>query len=155
VYTLKPGIKKDPERRWALPDRLFFGYGACHILAGVYLDRPPLAGFYAERVIPAGNHPGNHIYVTDGVLVFDYHGYSLRDKLIAHHSRVWSRQHEGWCFDIVRVDFGLLSTADLNMRRMLGSDQYLHDAVPRARNFIEQRNHVSAAARAVAISRRA
>jgi hypothetical protein len=45
MYILKPGIKRDPERRWALPDRIFFGHGACHILAGVYLENPPLRGF--------------------------------------------------------------------------------------------------------------
>ncbi len=39
MYVLKRGIKKDPERRWALPDRIFFGYGACHILAGTSQER--------------------------------------------------------------------------------------------------------------------
>jgi hypothetical protein len=53
MYVLKPGIKADLPRQWALPDRVFFGPGACHILAGVFLDRPPLSGLHAERVIPA------------------------------------------------------------------------------------------------------
>ena len=54
MYRLKPGIKQDPERRWALPDRVFFGFGACLILAGVYLQNPPLLGFFSESVIPGG-----------------------------------------------------------------------------------------------------
>lgn len=72
MYQLKPGIKQDPERRWALPDRVFFGFGACHILAGVYLQNPPLPGFFSERVIPGDGFSGNHIYVTNGDIAFDY-----------------------------------------------------------------------------------
>jgi len=150
MYILKPGIKADPYRRWSLPDRVFFGYGACHILAGVFLDQPPLPGFYAERVIPAEGFSGNHLYVTDGVVAFDYHGYSSRDWLLEHHKRVWSSQYNSWLCAIERVDFKLLSTVDLNMRQMLGPDQYLHDPIPRARRFIEQRDHASAAAKVVA-----
>ena len=154
MYVLKPGIKADPHRRWSLPDRIFFGHGACHILAGVFLDRPPLSGFCAERVIPAEGFFGNHVYVTNGVVVFDYHGYSSRDRLLEHHKRVWSSQYDGWLCAIERVDFKLLSTADLNMRQMRGPDQYLHDPIPRARRFIEQRNHPHAAAKALATSHR-
>jgi hypothetical protein len=154
MYVLKPGIKADPHRRWSLPDRIFFGHGACHILAGVFLDRPPLSGFCAERVIPAEGFFGNYVYVTNGVVVFDYHGYSSRDRLLEHHKRVWSSQYDGWLCAIERVDFKLLSTADLNMRQMRGPDQYLHDPIPRARRFIEQRNHPHAAAKALATSHR-
>ena len=92
----KPGVKRDPRRRWALPDRIFFAHGACHILAGVNLERPPLPGFHAERIVPAGPYPGNHVFVTDGVVAFDYHGYSLRSRLLEHHDRVWASQHAGW-----------------------------------------------------------
>ncbi|MFK4727076.1 hypothetical protein ABIE89_008176 [Bradyrhizobium niftali] len=152
MYVLKQGIKADPHRRWSLPDRIFFGYGACHILAGVFLDQPPLPGFYAERVIPAEGFLGFHVYVTNGVIVFDYHGYSIRDRLLEHHKRVWSGQYAGWFSAIERVDFDLLSTADLNKRQMRGPDQYLHDPIPRARRFIEQRDHANAAAKALAIT---
>src|SRR5204863_8719252 len=46
MYVLKHGIKKNPEKRWALPDRIFFGHGACAILAGA----------------------GNHIYAASSVM---------------------------------------------------------------------------------------
>jgi hypothetical protein len=127
-----------------------FGYGACHILAGVFLDLPPLPCFYAERVIPAEGLLGSHVYVTDGVIAFDYRGYSSRDQLLEHHKRVWSSQYDGWLCAIERVDFELLSTADLNKRQMRGPDQYLHDPIPRARRFIEQSDHANAAAKALA-----
>ncbi|WP_245511356.1 MULTISPECIES: hypothetical protein [unclassified Mesorhizobium] len=48
MYVLKHGIKKNPEKFWALPDRIFFGYGACHILAGTFLGHPPKGDFTAS-----------------------------------------------------------------------------------------------------------
>lgn len=153
MYVLGPGIKKDPERRWALPDRIFFGHGACHILAGVYLDDPPLPGFFAERVIPRDDRPGGHAYVTDGTIAFDHHGYAARDRLLAHHERGWRSRYEDWRCDVIPVDFRLLDTIALNARRMRGPDQYLHDPVPRARAFIARRDHAGAAARARLLAR--
>jgi hypothetical protein len=148
MYFLKSGIKRDHERRWALPDRIFFGHGACHILAGTYLAHPPLAGFHAEHIIPRDGFYGGHVYVTDGDIAFDYHGYSARDRLLDHHGKGWSRQYAGWDCVIEKVDFDLLDTAELNQRKMLGPEQYLFDPITRARRFIERVNHCKAAAKA-------
>ena len=141
MYILKSGIKKDPVRRWMLPDRIFFGHGACHILAGTYLLHPPVAGFYAERIVPADGFPGAHVYVTDGTVAFDYHGYSLRARLLAHHKKGWSRHRADWTCEMVAVTFDLLDTLELNLRKMLGPDQYLHDPIPRAQTFIRTIDH--------------
>ena len=46
---LQSGLEQNPQRRWQLPDRIFFGHGACHICAGIYLEATPLAGFITER----------------------------------------------------------------------------------------------------------
>ena len=144
MYKLKPGIKQDPRRRWQLPDRIFFGYGACHILAGIYLEAAPLAGFHAERIIPGEGHAGNHIFVTDGVLAFDFRGYSCRRNLLLHHTSGWSKvSAPGWHCKIVDVDFDLLETKGLNARKMLGPDQYLADPRPRARSFLDRFNHIA------------
>jgi len=136
---LKPGIKKDPVRRWALPDRAFFGHGACHILAGVFLEKMPDHDFFAERLIPGDGFAGNHVYVTNGTIAFDYHGYSNRLRLLQHHTSAWSSQYStGWNCVLERVQFDLLSTIDLNRRKMLGPDQYKGDPVMRARAFIQR-----------------
>jgi len=149
MYILKPGVKNDPERRWSLPDRIFFGHGACHILAGVFLEHPPLSGFYAERIIPGGGIAGNHIYVTDGNVAFDYHGYSARLRLLEHHTTGWSRRYNGgWNCAIEKVGFDLLDTSDLNLRKMLGPDQYHQDPIQRARRFIQRVDHRGAATKA-------
>lgn len=154
MYVLKTGIKRDPVRRWALPDRVFFGHGACAILAGAYLQRPPFGGFHAERIIPGDGFPGNHIYITDGIIAFDYHSYSLRLNLLRHFTYGWSNTFEtGWTCRIERVDFDLLSTADLNQRKMLGPDQYLEDPISRAAAFIDRIDHARSIAQAKSSSR--
>jgi len=142
MYKMKPDIKRDPVRRWALPDRVFFGNGACHILAGVFLEQSPLAGFYAERIIPGTGFSGNHIYVTNGSIAFDHHGYSARLRLLEHHTLGWSRCNPaGWNCMLERVEFNLLDTDELNSRKMLGPDEYEGDAIARARRFIERIYH--------------
>ncbi|MFO1036532.1 MAG: hypothetical protein U1E45_06795 [Geminicoccaceae bacterium] len=148
MYVLKPGIKRDPARRWALPDRIFFGHGACHILAGAYLDRPPLPGFWAERIVPTDGLSGGHVYVTDGAIAFDHHGYSTRWRLLDHHRKGWTGRQPGWDCTVTKVDFSLLSAPALNARKMLGPDQYLFDPVPRAHRFIERKSHADAATKA-------
>ena len=148
MYKLKPGIKQDPQRRWQLPDRIFFGHGACHILAGIYLEAAPLTGFHAERIIPGKGYAGNHIFVTDGVLAFDFHGHSCRRNLLAHHISGWSKvSAPGWHCKVVGVDFDLLETKDLNARKMLGPDQFLRDPRPRARSFLGRFDHLASAAK--------
>jgi len=147
MYVLKPGIKQDAQRRWALPDRIFFGHGACHILAGVYLERPPLLGFHAERILPVGSARGSHVYLTDGSVAFDYHGYSVRRRLLDHHRKSCSRQYPGWDCVTEQVDFDLLSTVELNRRNMRGPDQFLSDAAVRARAYLHRIDHTAAVAK--------
>lgn len=152
MYWISGKKKRDPHLRWALPDRIFFGRGACHILAGAYLRLLPSSGFYAERIIPDAGHSGNHIYVTDGIIAFDFHGYTVRERLLAQHRRGWSARYPGWSRRIEPVDFDLLNTEALNARKMLGPDQYLYDALDRAQRFLTKTDHEKASARARAIA---
>ncbi|NVJ90675.1 MAG: hypothetical protein HWE34_03405 [Methylocystaceae bacterium] len=149
MYILKSGIKRDKKKRWELPDRIFFGYGACHILAGTYLVQNPIKDFYAERIIPKKEQPGNHIYVTDGQIAFDYHGYSVRGHLLEYHHKNCSKQYDPWDYELEKVAFDLLNTVELNQRKMLGPDQYLFDPVVRAVNYLNKINHAQAYAKAI------
>ncbi|MEL6452762.1 MAG: hypothetical protein AAFQ19_16035 [Pseudomonadota bacterium] len=139
MFRPKPGVKQDPARRWALPDRAFFAHGACHILAGVFLAHTPGQGWRAERIIPNGPYPGNHIYVTDGSRAFDYRGCVPRPRLLAWYARHMQAQTPGLSGTIEAVRFDLTDTAALNARKMRGPDQYLHDPRPRAAAFLAQR----------------
>ena len=153
MYILAPWKKEDPAVRWKLPDRIFFGYGACHILAGVFLRQEIDPSFKAFWIKPS-QHPGNHIFVSDGQIAFDYHGYSAVDRLKNHHWKVWTHQYSDWDAQIETVDYNLLDTSDLNQRNMRGPDQYAGDPVARAESFIQRINHKVAAdrARTLAIS---
>lgn len=118
MYILAPGIKEDPVRRWALPDRVFFACGACHILAYAFLDAYPEADFGAVWIKPARGFTGNHIVVVRGDTAFDYHGYSSWSRLLEHTSSKANRWWPGWA-----------------------DEQYLHDAMPRAQQFLGRFAH--------------
>lgn len=150
MYWLSSQVKRDPDRRWALPDRIFFGRGACHILAGMYLKLVPLEGFHAERIVPAEGFAGTHVFVTNGEIAFDFHGYCLRSSLFRQHFSGWRKRYPDWAGIVERVRFDLLDTNELNARKMLGPDQYKHDAAIRAERYLSRINHEAAYAKAVA-----
>ena len=104
MYRLATGNKKDPHRRWALPDRSFFACGACHILAHVFLGRYPASGHRALWIRPGTGFAGNHIVVaSDEGWVFDYHGYSERNAFMAHTFGKARRWWPGWHASLVEV----------------------------------------------------
>ena len=56
-----PGYHKDDQAmRWALPDRVFFACGACHILAYAFLETHGGSGQKAMWLKPASSFSGNH-----------------------------------------------------------------------------------------------
>jgi len=148
VYRLDPQKKADPQRRWNLPDRIFFGHGACHILAGVYLCEFPNSPLRPLWLRPLQDLPGNHVLLSDGVVAYDYHGYSVLSRLLQHQEKVWRAQHAQWQYRLEPVTFDLLDTAELNARNMRGPDQYLGDAVGRALRYLDRIGHELALAKA-------
>ena len=143
MYLLRPGIKEDPVRRWALPDRAFFAAGACHVLAQAFLDRFPGAGFRPIWVRPRAGFTGNHVFVTNGDLAFDYHGYVHPDRLVAHHTKRARRLFRAWEADLVPVTVSLVNR---EAARAIGMDirepaQFLHDALPRAQSYLDRFDH--------------
>ena len=109
-------IKRDPARRWRLSERVFFGHGGCHILAGVFLRRMPELGWYALWQRPMHQLPGSHVFVTDGAQVFDYHGLCSLERTQRWHRRGWRSRYAHWEAQWQVVDFDLLDTAELNAR---------------------------------------
>ena len=143
MYLLRSGIKQDPVRRWNLPDRAFFASGACHILAHAFLERFPSAGLGPVWLRPRGGFTGNHVFVTNGDLAFDYHGYVPHDHLVDHYARRARRFFPGWEFDLVPVTVSLVNREEA---KAIGMDlrepaQFLHDALPRAHRYPERFDH--------------
>lgn len=142
MYILKPGIKGNPTLRWALPDRVFFASGACHILAYAFLEKYPSSGFAPVWIKPARGFTGNHIVVLHEGIAFDYHGYCEWTKLLAHMHSKANRWWPGWTADVLPLPKDVL-ISESKSRAIDGlwlrePTQYLHDAMPRAQRFLNR-----------------
>ncbi|MEL6062520.1 MULTISPECIES: hypothetical protein [unclassified Methylobacterium] len=140
MYRLRTaGAKRDPVKRWSLPDRVFFACGACHILAHAFLERyggPDRAVLWFK---PAPGFTGNHIVVATEAWVFDYHGYSARARYMAHtfaRARHW---WPGWQAALIALPPEVLVSEERSRRHeglwLREPGQFLHDALPRARRY--------------------
>jgi hypothetical protein len=137
-----PDSKRNPVKQWALPDRVFFAAGACHILAFAFLERDPKSGFEPAWIRPSAGHTGNHIVVVRGGLVFDYHGFSEWPRYWAHTVRRANQWWPGWSADVVRISQEALVSRqharDLPGLWMKEPGEYLFDPLPRARAYLQR-----------------
>ena len=132
--------KANQTKRWALPDRVFFACGACHILAYAFMQRygPPTTKVLWIK--PKAGHIGNHIFVTSGAWAFDYHGYSGRERFLAHSFKRALHYWPGWDATLVELPIEVL----ISEEKSRGIDglwlrepkQFLYDALPRANAFL-------------------
>ena len=142
MFFPKIDVKNDPVRRWHRPDRQFFANGACQVLAHAFLERYADLGFDARWIKPVDGFIGNHIYVTDGINAFDYHGLAAEQRLLELAFRRARRFFPGWDATL----FDLPSDVLISEQRSRQYDglwlrepkQFLHDAMPRARAFLDR-----------------
>jgi hypothetical protein len=142
MFFPKINVKKDPIRQWHRPDRHFFANGACQVLAYAFLERHPNLGFHARWIKPAAGFTGNHIYVTDGISAFDYHGLTTEQRLLSSGFARARRFFPGWDATLVDLPTDVL-VSEQRSRQIEGlwlrePNQFLHDALPRARNFLDK-----------------
>ncbi len=142
MFVPKANVKDDPERRWHRPDRHFFANGACQVLAYAFLERYADLGFHARWIKPASGYTGNHIYVTDSVTAFDYHGLTTEAQLLSLCFRRARRFFLGWGATLVDLPTEVL-ISERRSRQIEGlwlrePKQFLHDALPRAHAFLDR-----------------
>src|ERR1700712_2864128 len=142
MFFPKINVKTDPTRRWHRPDRHFFANGACQVLAFAFLERYPHLGFRARWIKPAAGFTGNHIYVTDRTNAFDYHGLTTEARLLAFGFARARRFFPGWDATLVDLPAEVL-VSEQRSRQIEGlwlrePRQFLHDALPRARSFLDK-----------------
>jgi hypothetical protein len=144
VYqTRTPGYSKnDPVKRWALPDRVFFACGACHVLVWAFFEQYPDQKATPLWISPKEGYIGSHIVVASDKWVFDYHGYSCREKYFKHTFAGAQRKWPGWHASPVELPVEVLVSEKLS-RDYKGlwlrePDQFLHNALPRARSFLDR-----------------
>jgi hypothetical protein len=140
MYRAPPGTKSDPEKRWALTERVFFACGACHILAYAFLETYRDAGFGAVWIKPASGFTGNHIVAVRDDRAFDYHGNSNWPALLAHTTAKANRWWPGWTATLVPLPSDVLISEPLSRTYdglwLREPGQFLHDALPRAHAFL-------------------
>jgi hypothetical protein len=142
MYRIDEAKKRDAKLRWALPNRVFFACGACHILAFAFLERYGSSSLKAMRIKPASGFTGNHILIAASDWVFDYHGYSCREHFFTHTYRKADRWWPGWQATLVELPPDVL-ISESKSRTYDGlwlrePSQFLHDALPRARTFLDR-----------------
>lgn len=135
-------VNQDPVKRWGLPDRVFFACGACHILAWAFLQRYETAEMKVQWIRPVPGFIGNHIIVALGDQVFDYHGISNRSRYLEY---TWKRARQwwpGWSAEIVELPKEVLVSEKLSRTYdglwLREPGQYLHNALPRARHYLDR-----------------
>ena len=141
MYITKVG-RGDLAGKWALPDRIFFACGACHILAYVAIQTFPELDFKAIWIKPRPGYIGNHIVAVSGSTAFDYHGFSGWGTLLDHMTGKARRWWPGWDADLIELPADVL-ISEARSRTYEGlwlrqPDQFLHDALPRAHRFVGQ-----------------
>jgi hypothetical protein len=134
--------KQDPKKRWALPDRVFFACGACHVLAHAFLERHDAPSMRALWLKPDPGFMGNHIFVATDAWVFDYHGYSERGRFLAHTYERARRWWPGWGATLIELPRDVL-VSEAGSRHYDGlwlrePGQFLHDAMPRALAYLDR-----------------
>jgi hypothetical protein len=142
MFFPKVNVKDDPVRRWHRPDRQFFANGACQVLAYAFLQRYAELGFHARWIKPTPGYIGHHIFVTDGRNAFDYHGLTTEAKLLSLSFRRARRFFPGWDATLVDLPTDVL-ISEARSREIEGlwlrePKQFLHDALPRARAFLDR-----------------
>jgi len=142
MFFPKIDVKNDPVRHWHRPDRQFFANGACHVLAFAFIERYPDLDFHARWIRPAAGFTGNHIYVTDSVNAFDYHGLTTEQRLLALGFKRGRRFFSGWDATIIDLPTDAL-ISERRSREIEGlwlrePQQFLHDALPRANAFLDR-----------------
>ena len=140
MFIIDQSVKVDPVRRWSLTERVFFACGACHILAFAFLERYPQSGFKPIWLKPLSGYMGNHIFVSNGEIVFDYHGYSDLQRYLRHTNMKANRWWPGWGGQLIDLPIDVLVSESKSKEYdglwLREPQQFLHDAMPRARQFV-------------------
>ena len=130
--------KTDPVLSWQRPDWPFFSSGACHVLAAAFLELHPREGYHTLVIRPEPGFRGGHIVVSNGKMVFDYHGYSLESVFLRHYTAKIRRLMPGWRGAILRSDDVPVSAEFCAQNKLRKPDQFLHDPFPRALAYVRR-----------------
>ena len=126
--------KADLEASWLRPDGDFFSAGACHILAGVFLEAHPGSDFASYLLQPACGFRGGHVLVVGDEVTFDWRGYQQRTDGLALLEQERRAVMPGWHCSMISIADPLSWTFCRQFHHRHPS-QFPHDVMERARRF--------------------
>ena len=137
-------IKKDPRKRWQLSDELFFSNGACHILAYTFLEKYPDQGFKAVWIRPLMGYLGNHIYVANREITFDYTGFQNRSNFSNFYKKKMRKVFYQWDCEEIELPKDVL-ISEKKSRKYDGlwlrePKDFFDDPIPRAKEYLIKYN---------------
>lgn len=130
-----PSEKADLLASWNRLDEQFFAAGACHILAGAFLDARVPSGFSAYLLEPAAGFRGGHVLVADETTTFDWRGYRPRREYLAFLAQERSSFMPGWHYSLVAIP-DPLGWPFCRRYRHRHPSQFPHDVVARAKRYL-------------------
>ena len=129
--------KRDLAWNWNRGDRAFFQGGACHILADAFLRRFPDAEFRPLIIQPEAGFRGGHIVAASPTTIFDWHGWTDRERYLAHHFRKLRQFFPGWNATVFEID-DFMTPAFFEKFNHQAPNQYFRDPAPRAEAFVSR-----------------
>jgi len=130
--------KADASLWWSRSDEEFFAAGACHVLAAAFLATYPHAGFSAYSVRPLSHHRGGHLVVARDDLVFDWCGYTEREKFLTEYAEAMRSIVPEWACDFVNENADPIAWDFCTARNHRHPSQFPLDPVPRAKEFLKR-----------------
>lgn len=129
--------KADLGGSWSRPDEEFFTAGACHILAGVFLETYPNNRFQAWMIRPSPGFRGGHVVVSDGSWIFDGRGWYSKEDYLRRYAESCQAIYPGWTYRLENVD-EVLGWDFCRAYHHRHPSQFFADPILRAKTFLRQ-----------------
>jgi hypothetical protein len=107
-------------------------------LAAVFLEAHPEENYEVFLIRPDPGFHGGHVFVSDGQIVFDYHGYTEYEAYRSHYFTKIRRFFPLWQGQIIRLDVSPISQSFCRKYSHRLPEQFLHDPRPRAKAYINR-----------------
>ncbi len=120
------------------PDRPFFAAGACHVLAGAFLDSTPRVGWNATLIKPHAGFKGMHMFVRNQRYPFDCHGFTPLNRFIDHYFSKMHRWFPGWSADLVDLNSSPIGEEFCTKYQRRMPEQFLENPISRAVNYVQR-----------------
>jgi hypothetical protein len=138
AYARTAAENRDPFLAWERADKAFFASGACHILAHMFLSLHVGEGYELVWIKPKGSHPGNHIYASDGIWVFDFQGWTRETEVLEATRAAYSAAYPGWDCERIVLKEGLPAHIASGRHNLRPPEYFPYLPWERAYNYIKQ-----------------